>query len=836
MKSLVYFLQAGSILLLSLIATAQLPAEEPAPAATLKHIPFNEVKLEDTFFKPRMEIQKQVLLPFAFEKTHLAVENLRKTAQFLKGDKSELPEAHRFVSSDLYKVMEGASYLLMLARDPQLEAKMDRIIEFIEGAQEPSGYLYESHTTGVSKNHAAWGAAGMGDKPYSWVIHSHELYDVGHMYEAAVAYYQATGKDKWLKLSEKNAQHVNKVFFEGDPEFNDGKPVNQAPGHQEIELALIKLHRATGKPLYLDMAKKFLDIRGVTFIPDGTDGCMSPTYAQQHAPVRDQREAVGHAVRAGYMYAAMAEVSALTKDDSFQYALNDIWNDIVNRKMHIHGGLGAVHGIEGFGPAFELPNKTAYCETCAAVANVLFNDRMFLMSQDAKYIDVAEVALYNNVLACVSLEGNRFFYVNPLEADGKTPFNAGKPTRGEWFYAACCPTNMARMIPQIQGMAYAVKDNELFTGFYMANETTASLTSGKVSLKQETGYPYDGTVSLTLTPEHKEQAFTLALRIPTWTSNRSVPGYLYHYTLPNIDPPRILVNGKEIPCSPDKGYVKIDRTWRKGDTVELILPMEPLLSWADNRILADKGRVCLTRGPLVYCAEETDNGKGVLHTVVPDRVMHPKQGVFTDGIMKGIPYLDIDATVYPESRDEGKFSRLRLIPYFAWCNRGQGEMQTWFPTKPELLIYDARMGKSFKNVTATDCCERDIVEAIVDSNIPTSSADEGIPRWTSYPNAGKEQIVTLELKEPTPLRSFSIYWFDDNKGVRTPKSWSLEYRKDGAWHPFALYATDAYSVDKDRFNVIHPEAKLEIDAFRISITPQDDYAVGILEASVEREQ
>jgi len=345
-------------------------------------VPFNAVELRDAFWLPRLHTQKERTLPFALEKTEDAVENLRRCGEYRKGNRDELPFPHRFVSSDLYKVMEGAAYLLMLDRDPELEAQIDRIIEIIAKAQEDDGYLYVAHQC-----HIAF-PSEMGETPYSWVVHSHEVYNMGHMYEGAVAYYQATDKRAWLDVAERSAQHINRVFFEGDPNYNDGKPVNQAPGHQEVELALCKLHRATGKPLYLEMARRFLDIRGVTYRPDG-EGTLAPEYAQQHRPVAEQESAVGHAVRAAYMYAGMAEVGAMTGDNCYDVALDRIWRNMVDTRMHITGGLGAVRGIEGFGPEFDLPNQDVYLETCAAIANVFFNYRMFLLHRDAAYFDVA---------------------------------------------------------------------------------------------------------------------------------------------------------------------------------------------------------------------------------------------------------------------------------------------------------------------------------------------------------------------------------------------------------------------------------------------------------------
>ncbi|MEC7449700.1 MAG: beta-L-arabinofuranosidase domain-containing protein, partial [Planctomycetota bacterium] len=329
------------------------------------------------FWRPRLETQRKTLVPFAFERTQPGVEHLKAARDFLAGKKVEDHRAHRFIDSDLYKVMEGAAYLLQLRRDPDLEKTLDELTDVIAGAQHENGYLYPSHTTGAGTSKDM-----MGDRPYAFIVHSHELYNVGHLYEAAVAYYQATGKKKLLNVAEKSAEHINRVIFEGDSDYNQGKPIQQAPGHQEMELALVKLYRVTGKPLYLDMARRFLEIRGVTYVPEG-EGVMAPTYAQQHAPVTEQEEAVGHAVRATYLYAGMADVGTLTGDPRYAEALAKIWGNITNTRMHITGGLGAVHGIEGFGPQYELPNADAFNETCAAVGNVLFNYRMFLLNKDA---------------------------------------------------------------------------------------------------------------------------------------------------------------------------------------------------------------------------------------------------------------------------------------------------------------------------------------------------------------------------------------------------------------------------------------------------------------------
>ncbi len=647
-------------------------------------VPFHKVNLEDDFWLPRLKTQAETLVPFALDKTRPAVDNLEKTAKFLKGDTTDLPFPHRYISSDLYKVMEGAALLLMENPNPELEKRMDAIIDIIADAQKDDGYLYVAHITGVSKDHAHWGGAGMGDQPYSFVLHSHELYNMGHMYEAAIAYYQATGKDKWLKVAEKNARHINRVFFEGDPNYNNGEPVNQAPGHEGIELALVKLYRLTGNELYLDMAQKFLDIRGVTYIPEGED-YLSPTYAQQHKPVAEQEKAVGHAVRAAYLYSGMADVGAMSGTDAYTPALNKIWHNIVDTKMHITGGLGAQKGIEGFGPEYELPNKEAYNETCAAVGNVFFNHRMFLLHKDARYMDVAEVALYNNALAGVNLEGNKFFYVNPLEADGETPFNHGHAGRSPWFNTACCPSNIARLIPQVSGMMYAHTDEEIYVTLYASSTTTVPLSGGEIEVNQATGYPFEENIQLILNPE-EDQNFSLKLRIPSWAGQQFVPGELYHYVSDRPEQWSVKVNGEKTDLTLEKGFATIQRKWEPGDVVELNLPMPVRFNRCIDKVEANLGRRAITRGPLVYCAEEVDN-EGKVQRFFVDEAPDEQEitvAVIDTGILKNIVSITLPAKIKDGANIQEK--SLRLIPYYAWNNRGGGSMIVWLPTQEDETV------------------------------------------------------------------------------------------------------------------------------------------------------
>ncbi len=798
----------------------------------LTPISFEKVSLCDSFWMPRLQIQKKTLVPFSLEKTATAVENLRRTAAFNRGEKKEklIPLA-LYVSSDLYKVMEGAAYLLTLEKDEALEKQMDEIIDIISQAQKEDGYLYEDHIVDKEMRNPRniWGT---GDRPYSYVISSHELYNMGHMYEGAIAYYKATGKRKWLDVAEKSARHINKVFFEGDPAYNDGKPVNQAPGHEEIELALIKMYQVTGDTLYLNMAKRFIDIRGVTYRPDNIK-TTTPEYAQQHLPVREQMTAVGHAVRATYLYSGMADIAATTGDTTLVPALKSIWHDIVDKKMHITGGLGAVPNIEGFGPDYMLPNKETYNETCSAVGNVLFNYRMFLMTGDAKYVDVAEVSLYNNVLAGVNLEGNRFFYVNPLEADGVKTFNHGRAGRSPWFGTACCPSNLARLIPQVPGMIYSHTDDDIFCALYASNTTEVALAKNTIKLHQETSYPFDGKISIEVTPDTPDAEFTLWMRIPTWCNrDQFVAGELYSYTDNKKNTITASVNGKSISSTTIDGFMPIKRKWQKGDKVELELPMEMRFSEADARVEADSNRICITRGPLVYCAETADNIYPVSQYYITDTDTKEKITKFESGIMKNIPAIEIAANAV--TSDEDFSAKLTLVPYYAWNNRGDKAMNVWFArdaaTARKCL---KKLAPNIENVSASYTYLTDEVTAIADNLRPANSADTSIPRWTSWPKLGQEQKVEIKLKKKMPIESISVYWYNDDRGVKYPESWRAEYMKDGKWNEYTPYITDSYATAGNQFNMVHPATAVETDAIMLYITPQKDAAVGILEVTIE---
>lgn len=816
----------------------------PSFAEVIDPVPFYEVEIKDRFWQPKLEVLAESTLPHAMGNTEEAVERLKLTAEWREAGKKEgmpLPSPHRYITSDLVKVMEGAALLLKVKPNPEMEKEMDRIIDIIARAQRDDGYLYVTHQTGNYSQH--WTPETdydmMGKRPYDFLVHSHELYNMGHLYEAAVAYYQATGKDNFLKIAEKSAKHINEVIFEGgNPEYNDGDPIMQAAGHEEIKLGLIKLYRVTGNKLYLDMAKKFLEIRGVTYQPeyDGR-GVMLPRYAQQHKPVAEQRRAEGHSVRAGYLYAAMAEMDSVLGEEDYSEALDSIWHNIVDTRFYIIGGLGSGAGMEGFGPEYVLPNRSAYNETCAAVANVFFNYRMFLKYGDAKYIDVAETSLYNNCLSGVSLDGKTFYYPNVLETD---LYN--KKARSEWFGTACCPANIARLIPQVGSYLYAKQNNEIFCLMYAGSETTINLEDGQmVQLIQRTDYPFDGTVSIKVSPKIENQPFGIQLRIPTWLGRQFTPGELYDYTS-EADDYVLKVNNKEIgkeECAVNKGFVEINREWQRGDVIELSLPMPVRFNKTIDKVEANRDRFAVTRGPLLYCAEEPDNGYIQRYYVDTEP---PASSIRVDemgGVLSGIPSITIPSKeALPESV---KPASLKLIPYYARSNREVGTMSVWLPEKKELTKpdYEALGLKKFANIRAS-IHEKDAgnnsATALYEWLDPENSY-EHLPRWSSWGDWGKEQWVELDLGEVKAVENVGAYFFDRglDKWIALPKKWHVETREneDDDWKKMVPYNTDSYTTLPDMYNTVQPDKDLRARYIKLVMTPlRDDLGVGLLSVNV----
>lgn len=625
----------------------------------IQPVPFTSVKLTDNFWTPRIKRNASVTIPIAFgycESTG-RVKNFEIAAGT---DTGKFQTIYPFDDSDVYKIIEGASYSLQSQPDPKLEAYLDTLIIKIGKAQEPDGYLYTNRT--IAERHGGVGLhkwAGKNRWEMDSVL-SHELYNLGHLYEAAAAHYQATGKRTLLNIALKSADLVNKDFG------NDRLKVY--PGHQVIEMGLVKLYRITGEKKYLDLARFFLDIRG----PNGR------VYNQANLKPVDQTEPVGHSVRATYMYSGMADIAAIENDKAYLNAITKIWENLVYGKMYLTGGIGATGGNEGFADPFILPNMTAYCETCASIGDIFFNHRLFLLHGQSKYIDVLEKTLYNSMLSGVSLSADRFFYPNPLESEGHQQ-------REAWFGCACCPSNIARFVPAIPGYIYGVTNSDLYVNLYISNEAHVNIGKKKVNISQKAGFPWDGKVELTLNPESAEK-FNLKLRIPGWAQNEAIPGGLYRFADKNTESIKISVNGVEVPIALADGYVVISRKWKSGDKIEMNIPMPIRRVEADNRLAEDRNKIAFQRGPVIYCAEWPDNNTGnVLNLIIKN------DAVFTTGFESSL--LDgtqVIRTTGAQTRKtkSGNIELLidepvTLIPYALWNNRGPGEMMIWFPTTPE---------------------------------------------------------------------------------------------------------------------------------------------------------
>lgn len=625
----------------------------------LQPVAFTEVQITDGFWLPRMETNRTVTIPFAFKKCEETgrIDNFARAGGLMPGEF----EGRRYNDSDVFKIMEGAAYSLRLHPDPELERYMDDLIAKVAAAQEDDGYLFTTRTIDPENP-----APGSGQERWSNLGSSHELYNVGHMYEAAVAYYLATGKRNFLDVALKNADFIDSVFGPGRR--------HGFPGHQEIEIGLVKLYRITGKDKYLKLAKFFLDERRPEnhkkMFPETSEFSIydQDWYLQAHLPVVEQDEAVGHAVRATYMYSGMADVAALTGDKKYVQAIDRIWENVVSRKLYLTGGIGSRHDGEAFGDDYELPNATAYNETCAAIGNVFWNHRLFLLHGGAQYLDVLERTLYNGLLSGISLSGDRFFYPNPLESDGKYEFNQGETTRKPWFDCACCPVNVARFLPSFPGYVYASQDDGLYVNLFVAGKGKVRIGRNLVGVSQETRYPWDGNVRITIHPE-QSQEFAVYLRIPGWARNEPVPSGLYYFLEENEEQVVLKVNTQLIPLELTNGFACIRRSWAEGDEIEIVLPMPVRRLVSHPNVKNNQGLAALQRGPLVYCFEGVDNGGKVLKRVLPDDALFEVE--FRPELLGGVNVIKV-------KKPDGS-GYLVAVPYYSWSHRGSGEMAVWLP-------------------------------------------------------------------------------------------------------------------------------------------------------------
>lgn len=590
--------------------------EEAAPLKMINQVDFSHVKIQDSFWSPRLEKHTSATLPVCIDQ----IENQTGRMQnFINASKGEGKHSGIFFDdSDVYKALEGIAYSLINNPNPELEKKADEWISHIASAQQPDGYINTFYTlTGLEKR---------------WKnMDKHEMYCAGHLIEAAVAYYQATGKRTLLDVGIKMANHMMSIFGPGKRDW--------VPGHEEIELALVKLYQTTNEEKYLDFAYWLLEERGHGHGSKGDEGDWNPAYYQDEIPVRNLESISGHAVRCMYLYCGMADVAALKHDTAYISAMNKLWDDVVLRNMYVTGGIGSSKHNEGFTEDYDLPNLEAYCETCASVGMVYWNQRMNQFTGDSKYIDVLERSMYNGALAGVSLSGDRFFYVNPLESHGDHH-------RKAWYGCACCPSQISRFLPSIGNYIYGISNNSIWVNLFIGNTTEISIDNQKVTLKEETNYPWDGIVNLSI---NAERPVNKDLRI-------RIPGWCHQYSLS--------VNGESKSFGKEKGYVVISN-WKPGDKITLDMDMPVEMVSADPRVKQDVGKRAIQRGPLVYCMEEMDNNHGFSKLAL---TKNSSFDIEKEEILPGVTH------VIHAKTEKGT---LTFIPYYAWDNRDAGNMKVW---------------------------------------------------------------------------------------------------------------------------------------------------------------
>ncbi|MBP6909509.1 MAG: glycoside hydrolase family 127 protein [Candidatus Saccharicenans sp.] len=621
-----------------------------------------EVKVTDDFWAPRMETNRLVTIPYLFRMNEETgrVDNFRIAAGLKAGQHT----GKRYNDSDIYKAIEAAAYTLKTNPDPKLKQQIDDLVAIIGQAQEPDGYLFTARTIDPENP-----AAGAGQERWSNLRVSHELYNLGHLYEAAVAYYQATGEKNLLNLAIKSADLLVKTF---------GPDKRRAfPGHQEVEIGLAKLYRITGREDYLNLAKFFLDERGHyhggEVYPRSSPFYIynSEEYLQNHRPVLEQTEAVGHAVRAAYMYNAMLEVAALGGWSEYATASQKIWENTVNKKLYLTGGIGSAGEYEAFGADYELPNEQAYAETCAAVGNAFWNQRLFQYEGDGQYIDLLERIIYNGLLSGVGLSGDKFFYQNPLASKGKYE-------RSSWFEVACCPANAARFLATFPGYIYAHSADEVFINLFVKSRANFAFSQTELEIVQEGRYPWFGSIQIGINPKRVRE-FTVCLRIPGWAQNRPLPGDLYNYHDSQAGQVVVKLNRKPVPVAVDRGYLRLKRKWKMGDVIEVLFPLEIKRVVANEQVKEDRGKVAVERGPVVYCAEGQDNGGTALNLALPDSSR--LQAWYRSDLLGGVGVITGSGLAVDGQGGESRKQNLFLIPYCVWANRGPWEMTVWLIRK-----------------------------------------------------------------------------------------------------------------------------------------------------------
>ncbi|MCX6344997.1 MAG: glycoside hydrolase family 127 protein [Armatimonadetes bacterium] len=765
----------------------------------------NNVHVNGGFWRQRLDVATGSTLPYCLAKCEETgrIRNFSIAAGLEKGEHSGAV----FDDSDVARVIEGVACSLAVKPDKGLETNADEIIKKIVAAQESDGYLYTYGKRGALENR--WVGLDWG----------HELFNMGHMMEAAISYYQVTGKRVLLDAMIKSADLICKTFNETG--------LQQPDGHEEIEIALVRLYRVTGDAKYLNQAKFFTDCRGRKNRKSARGvASLYGAYAQDHIPVVEQDKAVGHAVRAAYLYCAMADIAANTGDKAYEKAVDKIWDNVVGKQMYISGGIGSSWGLgEAFGGDYDLPNLTAYCETCGSIANAMWNYRMFLLHGDGKYMDVFERATLNASLSGVSLDGKSFFYANP-------PGSMRGSTRSGWNNVACCVTNVCRFLPSIPSYAYAIDSSSIYVNLFMASDASLKIGPEPIGIKQETDYPWDGTVNMTVTPE-KTTKFALRVRIPGWAQNRPVPSDLYKYMDSSKEPVSLKVNGQPIPISIENNYAVIDRSWQKGDKVELVLPMPVRKVIADPLCKWDAGRVAIERGPLVYCVEGVDiPNKGVFSLVVPDDASLKPE--YKKDLLGGVVVLRGKALEAFRAADgnsiEQKDQEITLIPSYAYSNRRKSPMAIWL-ARNKAAAQPIPTPSIANKAKITSSRGRGSVGSLCDQIIPNGMGLDATPSLTWWPRNGALEWVMYEFAKEETISKAKVYWFDDRPGgVRIPESWRILYKDGNDWKP--VVNQQPYAVDLDKMIEVNFD-QVKSSAIKFEIQSIKTHSSGAYELTVE---
>ena len=800
-------------------------AVSAANAQPISEVPFNRVHLTDVFWAPRIEVNRTVSIPSAFRECEKSgrFDNFALAAQNngnLKTDVKEHQGDFSFDDTDPYKVIEGASYALAVKYDRQLDHYLDSVINLIALAQEPDGYLTTCVTNKCTRLSGWWGT-------HKWEkINSHELYNSGHLIESAVAHYRATGKKTFLNVAIKNADLVCRTFGPAEGQ------IHRPGGHPIIEMALCKLYKVTGNKRYLEGAKYFVEETGRC-----TDGHQPSEYSQDHKPILEQDEIVGHAVRAGYLYSGVADVAALTGDKAYQEALQRIWQNMSSKKLFITGGIGSRAQGEGFGPNYELNSHTAYCETCAAIANVYWNYRMFLATGESKYIDVCERALYNNVLSGVSLSGDRFFYDNPLES-------GGEHERQRWFGCACCPGNVTRFVASVPGYIYAQQGRDIYVNLYA--QGTARI--GGVELEQLTQYPWDGKIQIKV--KKGGGKFAIKLRVPGWLRQSPTNNDLYTYLDSVSGQIACTVNGNSLQTPLPGGgngggaYITLSRQWKKGDVIELNLPMDVRRIVANDNAEDLRGKVALERGPVVYCIEAGDQScSSVFNVYLPADKRHEFKVSYQPELLGGIAVIDTKAKML---RGDGRVADvdMRAIPYAVWNNSGPQAMEVWIAANPTAATLPpgntlASQAQTFANrgPIQNDAPETAPVDSWAggtnDQWEPKRSSDTSKPYHYWWLKRGTQEAISYRWEKPVDVSNVQVYWldFDHYDGnFRVPESWRLYYlADDDQWREVEDH--EPYTVRRDCYNSVSFKP-VKTKALKIVAQLQKGESGGVLEWKV----